>query len=138
VPVHGSRFTLSTRGETDIIDITDKVAAALAGCGIADGLVTVFVSGSTAGVTTVEYESGLVEDLRECYERVAPREGRYAHNARWGDGNGYAHVRASMTGQSFTVPLADGRLQLGTWQQIILIDFDNRPRTRTVLVQVIG
>jgi secondary thiamine-phosphate synthase enzyme len=136
--VYTDTFQVSTKGETDIIDITGTVSKSVRKSGLSAGLVSVFVSGSTAGITTVEYEPGLVQDLREAYERTAPRNATYAHNNRWGDGNGYAHVRASLTGQELSVPFSNSSLMLGTWQQIILIDFDNRPRTRQVTVQVIG
>ncbi|MFW6180761.1 MAG: secondary thiamine-phosphate synthase enzyme YjbQ [Spirochaetota bacterium] len=131
-------FQVKTRGETHIIDITRQVADAVGRSGISEGLAAVFVAGSTAGITTIEHESGLVSDLREAFERVAPRDGVYAHNERWGDGNGYAHIRASFIGQTRCFPVRDGEPVLGTWQQLILIDFDNRPRTRTVTVQIIS
>jgi secondary thiamine-phosphate synthase enzyme len=138
VAVNSYRFSVSTKGETDIIDITDQVAEWLNTSGLRVGTATVFVSGSTGGVTTVEYESGLVEDLQRLFEQVAPKGAHYAHDARWGDGNGYAHVRASLLGPSLAVPFADGQLLLGTWQQIVVIDFDNRPRRREVVVQLVG
>ena len=102
------------------------------------GILTVFVPGATAGVTTIEYEPGLVHDLKEAFEKIAPRRGEYMHNARWGDGNGFSHVRASFLGPALTVPFGDKGLTLGTWQQIVLVDFDNRPRTREVIFQFIG
>jgi len=136
--VHTGSFQVKTRGETHIIDITGQVSEAVERSGVGEGLAAVFVTGSTAGITTIEYENGLVSDLREAFERIAPREGRYEHNQRWGDGNGYAHVRASFIGQTRCFPVRDGAPALGTWQQIILIDFDNRPRTRTVTVQIIS
>lgn len=136
--VSTQRFTLSTKGETDIIDITGRVADQVKESGLRSGTATVFISGSTGGLTTVEYESGLIEDLQRAFEQLAPRSARYAHDARWGDGNGYAHVRASLLGPSLAVPFSDGDLLLGTWQQIILIDFDNRARRREVIVQVVG
>ncbi|OGP81005.1 MAG: secondary thiamine-phosphate synthase enzyme [Deltaproteobacteria bacterium RBG_13_65_10] len=129
---------LSTRGDTDVHDLTDRVAQALREAGIRDGTVTVFVPGSTAGVTTIEYEDGVVGDLRDAIERVAPRNIPYAHDAKWGDGNGYAHVRAALLGPSLSVPFQGGRLLLGRWQQIVLVDFDNRPRKREVVVQIVG
>jgi len=131
-------FLIETRGETDIIDITDRVKKIIAESSVVSGTATVFVSGSTAGITTVEYEDGLVQDIEDLYERIAPRNGDYQHNIKWGDGNGFAHVRASITGQSFSLPFCDRRPLLGTWQQIIMIDFDNRPRTREIIVQIIG
>lgn len=132
------KFQVSTKGHTDIIDITAKVADLLSKNHLKRGNATVFVSGSTAGVTTVEYEPGLVKDLPEAFERVAPTGRRYHHDATWGDNNGYAHVRASLLGPSLTIPFHDGALLLGTWQQIVLIDFDNRPRDRSIVVQLIG
>jgi len=132
------RFAVSTRGHTDIIDISDRVREAVAKSGLKSGIATVFVSGSTAGITTTEYEPGLLKDLPEAFERVAPTGRTYHHDSTWGDANGYAHVRASLLGASFTVPFQNGELLLGTWQQIVLVDFDNRPRTRTLIVQLVG
>jgi len=106
--------------------------------GVKNGIVTVFVPGSTGGVTTIEFESGLISDLQQMFERVIPTNIAYKHDLRWGDGNGYAHVRASLLGPSLTVPLVDGRLTLGTWQQIVFVDFDNRPRSRRLIVQIVG
>ncbi|MBC8477605.1 MAG: YjbQ family protein [Dehalococcoidia bacterium] len=132
------RISLQTRGECDVVDITSQVASQVAESGIGSGIVTVFVAGSTAGVTTIEYESGVIADLQQAWERAVPRGIPYAHDRRWGDGNGYSHVRASMLGCSLIVPFSDGNLTLGTWQQIVLVDFDNRPRTRQVVLQVMG
>ena len=131
-------ISLRTQGDGEIIDITAKVQKHLTESGITNGIVTVFVTHSTCGITTVEYEPGLIEDLGKLWERLAPKNVPYAHNAQWGDGNGYAHVRASLLGTSLTVPFMDKKLVLGTWQQIILVDFDNRPRNRTIIVQVMG
>ena len=131
-------FTVSTRGFNDIIDITPSVRELIRKHRVKNGNVTVFIAGSTAGVTTIEYESGLLKDLPEALEKVAPMNKRYHHDSRWGDDNGYAHVRASIIGASLTVPFSNGELLLGTWQQIVLIDFDNRPRTRKVIAQIIG
>jgi len=114
------------------------VAQEVAGSGLKDGTVTVFMTGSTGGVTTVEYESGLLSDLRDLFDRLTPSNIPYQHNLRWGDGNGHAHVRASLLGASLTVPFVDQRLTLGTWQQIIFIDFDNRPRSRELVLQLMG
>ena len=136
--VYRSSISLSTAGETDIIDITGRVEKLVADSGVSRGMVNVFVTGSTAGLTTIEYESGLVHDLKEAMERIAPRKGNYAHDSRWGDGNGYAHIRASLMGPSLSVPLDGGRMMLGTWQQIVLVDFDNRRRDRTLAVTVLG
>ena len=132
------RIELQTKGNGQVIDITDEVARQVTATELKDGTVTVFVSGSTGGVTTVEYESGLVTDLQEMFDRLVPRGPRYHHDSRWGDGNGYAHVRASLLGPSLTVPFVSRRLTLGTWQQIIFIDFDNRPRRRELVLQIIG
>jgi secondary thiamine-phosphate synthase enzyme len=133
-----SRLSFSTGGDTDVIDITSKVLRKAAESGVTDGQVVLFVPGSTASVTTIEYESGVVQDLKDAVERLAPEGIFYRHDARWGDGNGYAHVRAALLGPSLTVPLIGGRLALGTWQQIVLVDFDNRPRERIVLVHISG
>jgi secondary thiamine-phosphate synthase enzyme len=127
-----------TRGFCDIIDITAKVQQEVQTERLAKGLVALFVSGSTASLTTVEYEPGLVQDLQEFFERLIPSQQKYHHDARWGDDNGFSHLRASLLGPSLQVPVADGRLLLGSWQQIILLDFDNRPRTREILLQILG
>jgi len=129
---------LESRGETDIINITNEVESAVRKSKVKNGTVTVFVPGATGGITTVEYEPGLVSDLKDAFERIASRRARYAHNEKWGDGNGFSHIRASLLGPSLTVPCSGGKLTLGTWQQIIFIDFDNRPRTREIVLQIIG
>jgi len=129
---------LNTKGNTDIIDITQQVQGIVSNAKIKNGTATVFVQGSTGGLTTVEYESGLVQDLKAFFEKIAPKSGHYEHNMRWHDGNGYSHVRASFLGPSLAVPFVDKKLQLGTWQQIIFIDFDNRPRSRELIVQIMG
>ena len=131
-------FSLKTSGDSDLIDITGKVTNVLKDSGISSGIVTIFVPGSTAGVTTIEYEEGAVRDFQAAIERIAPKGIHYHHDARWGDGNGYSHIRASLLGPSLTVPFSSSKLLLGTWQQIVLIDFDNRPRTRRVVIQVLG
>jgi len=131
-------LSLNTAGNGDVADITAEVSETVTKAGIRDGQVLVFVPGSTGAVTTIEYESGVVKDLLEAIEEVAPVGKYYRHDERWGDGNGHAHVRASLLGPSLTVPVGDGRLILGTWQQIVFIDFDNRPRNRRILVQVSG
>ena len=138
MPVETKSFTISTQGNCDILDITPHVSRELAKAGISSGTATVFVAGSTCAVTTIEYESGVLSDLKDAFERMAPETMHYAHNARWGDGNGHSHVRASVLGPSLTVPFSDGSPLLGTWQQIVLVDFDNRPRTRKVIIQIIG
>jgi secondary thiamine-phosphate synthase enzyme len=132
------RIGLKTQGNCHIVDITRQVAQEVAGSGLRDGTVTVFVPGSTGGVTTVEYESGLLSDLRDLFDRLAPSNIPYQHNLRWGDGNGHAHVRASLIGPSLTVPFVEQRLTLGTWQQIVFVDFDNRPRSRELVLQLMG
>lgn len=137
MPVFTSSMELSTRGGSEIIDITGQVQERLSHSGMREGLVTVFVPGSTGGVITLEYEPGLVSDLGEAFERLAPREKAYHHDRTWGDGNGHSHVRASL-GPSLSVPFREGRLVLGTWQQIAFVDFDNRPRRRVLIVQVMG
>ena len=129
---------LKTRGETDIIDITGKVADYVQSSKVKDGIVTIFMPGSTGGLTTIEYESGLIEDLKQSFEVIAPRDGEYHHNLRWQDGNGFSHVRAAVLGPSLTIPFSNKRLHLGTWQQIVFIDFDNRSRSRELIVQIIG
>ena len=127
-----------TTADTDIQDLTQDVAQILAQSGVLEGQVLVFTPGSTAGITTIEFESGVVFDLERAIERLAPLDMHYDHDARWGDGNGYSHVRAALLGPSMAVPVFDGQLQLGTWQQIVLCDFDNRPRERRIIVQVMG
>jgi len=129
---------LKTGGQTDILDITEKVAAEVASSGITSGTVTVFVAGSTAGVTTIEYEPGLIADFKNAWQRIAPLGIPYEHDSRWGDGNGFSHVRASFLGCSLVVPFTDKSLSLGTWQQIVVVDFDNRPRSREIVLQIMG
>jgi len=136
--VRAETVTVSSRGHTDVIDITKQASQCVERSGCRAGIAILFVSGSTAGITTVEYEPGLVKDLRIAYEKIAPEKGGYHHHDTWGDDNGSAHVRASMLGPSLTVPFVDGKLHLGTWQQIVLIDFDTRPRKREILVQILG
>lgn len=131
-------ISFETKGNTDIIDITPRVDKKLLDSGQKNGSVLIFVPGATGALTTIEYESGLVKDLSDALERLAPRGLEYAHNLRWGDGNGHSHVRASLLGPSLSVPFEDGKLLLGTWQQIIFIDLDNRPRTRKLIIQIMG
>jgi secondary thiamine-phosphate synthase enzyme len=131
-------ITVETRGFNDMKDLTPFIAERLAATSLRSGIVTVFVPGSTGGVTTIEYEPGLVEDFSRLMEKSAPANQPYHHDRRWGDGNGFSHVRASLLGPSLTVPFNDGRLGLGMWQQVVLVDFDNRPRTRSVLLQFLG
>ncbi len=129
---------VATTDGTDILDLTPQVAEKVQGIGVAGGLLTLFIPGSTAALTTIEFESGAVNDLRAAIERLFPKDLDYAHDQRWGDGNGYAHVRAAFLKPSLSIPIDQGRLQLGTWQQIVLLDFDNRPRRRQVRGQVLG
>ncbi len=131
-------FSVKTRGDTDIIDITDLVNTSLRESKLKNGTLTVFVPGSTAGITTTEYEPGLLKDLPALFEKLIPKSGHYHHDLTWGDGNGYSHVRAALVKSFFTIPFVDGEMILGTWQQIILIDFDNRHRHREITVQMIG
>jgi secondary thiamine-phosphate synthase enzyme len=131
-------LSLSTSGFNDMHNITDAVAKKLSTHRLSNGTVTVFVPGSTGGLTTIEYESGLVEDLAEFMDRIIPRDKTYHHDARWGDGNGFSHIRSSLLGPSLTVPFSEGRLALGTWQQIVFVDFDNRSRSRTLVLQFMG
>ncbi len=129
---------LKTRGDAEMIDITGDVAATVKDCGVNSGTVTIFCPGSTSAVTTIEYESGALSDLERTFDEIAPVDRDYAHNLRWGDGNGHSHVRAAMLGPSLTIPFVDGALLLGTWQQITYIDFDNRPRSRRLILQILG
>ncbi len=137
--VETHQVSLTSQGNSEVVDITPRVADRLAEGSVRNGVVTLFVVGSTAALTTTEYEPGLAEtDLKALYERLAPEDGDYAHEATWNDDNGHSHCRATLTGPSLTIPLVDGKLTLGTWQQIILLDFDTRPRQREVIVQVLG
>lgn len=132
------RIQVSSKGETQMIDITERIQAAVRESGLSDGQVTVFVPGATAGISTVEYEPGLLQDVPEMFERIIPRNKIYHHNETWHDGNGHSHVRATLLGPSMTIPFVDKQLTLGTWQQVVLIDFDNRPRQRQIVLQMIG
>jgi len=131
-------IVLHTKGYSDVIDITPQVCQKIEKSGIKDGIVVLFVPGSTAAITTIEYESGVINDLTDAIERIAPQDISYKHDARWGDGNGFAHVRAALIGASFSVPVKEGKPILGTWQQIVVIDFDNRTRKRDIAVQIMG
>jgi secondary thiamine-phosphate synthase enzyme len=135
---YSETISISTKGFTDIIDITARVFKILGRSGVEDGLVTVFCPGSTGGITTIEYESGVLNDLKRAVEKIAPSNVPYDHDRRWGDGNGFSHVRAALMKPSLTIPLVNGSLTLGTWQQIVFIDFDNRGRNRNIIVQVMG
>ncbi len=136
--VESLAIQFNTRGNADMIDITDQVTQAVVESGLENGLVTVFCPSSTSGLTTIEFESGALNDLRRLFDEIVDPDRHYAHNARWGDGNGHSHVRSALVGPSLSIPIVAGRLTLGTWQQIVYIDFDNRPRQRRLVVQVIG
>jgi secondary thiamine-phosphate synthase enzyme len=138
VAVHTSEIELQTDGDSDIVDVTGEVRAAVASTGVTDGQATVFVRGSTAALTTMEFEPGGVHDLQALLERLIPQRGDYEHNRLNHDTNSHAHQRASVIGPSEVVPVIGGRLALGTWQQLVLIDFDDRPRRRTVVIQVVA
>ncbi|HHL39257.1 MAG TPA: YjbQ family protein [Deltaproteobacteria bacterium] len=135
---YATTIGFSTSGFCDVVNITDEVEAAVEEAGVADGVVTVFVPGSTGSVTTIEFEDGVISDLKEAVERLVPRNMHYDHDRRWGDGNGFSHVRAALLKPGITVPIINGEIALGTWQQIVFLDFDNRPRTREVVVHVMG
>jgi secondary thiamine-phosphate synthase enzyme len=136
--IHSETISFSTKGFSDILDITDRVDAVVDRSRIEDGLVTVFCPGSTGAVTTIEFESGVLKDLQKAIEKIVPSNIPYEHDRRWGDGNGFSHVRAALMKPSLTIPMVKGKLALGTWQQIVFIDFDNRRRERNILVQVMG
>ncbi len=136
--IFSETISFGTKGFSDIIDLTDHVGAVLKRSKIENGLVTVFCPGATGAVTTIEYESGVLKDLQRAIEKVVPSNIPYDHDRRWGDGNGFSHVRAALMKPSLSVPLIRGRLSLGTWQQIVFIDFDNRSRNRNILVHIIG
>jgi secondary thiamine-phosphate synthase enzyme len=138
VPAHTSEVRLSTQGDADIIDITERVRSAVVESGVREGQATAFVRGSTAAIATMEHEPGGINDLRATLDRLIPVEGDYEHNRLNLDTNSHAHQRATIVGPSETIPVLDGRLALGTWQQLVLIDFDDRPRERNVVIQVIG
>ena len=132
------KISLQTKGNCDIIDITPQVEQQVAETDINSGTATLFVAGSTAGITTIEFESGLLSDFKGMWELDAPRDIPYDHDRRWGDGNGYSHVRASLLGASLVVPFNNKRLTVGTWQQIVVVDFDNRARSREIILQIMG
>ena len=136
--VTSTSIHMQTRGECEILDITRQVAQKVEESGIKDGTVTVFVPGSTGGITTIEYERGVLGDFQSMWQRMVPRDIPYGHDAAWGDGNGHSHVRASMLGPSIVIPFVDRRLTLGTWQQVVFVDFDNRPRSRNIVLQIMG
>ncbi|RKZ20599.1 YjbQ family protein [bacterium] len=136
--VKTSYIEFDTRGTDHIVDITDRIREIVKNSGINSGIVTVFVPGSTGGITTTEYEPGLLKDLPKAFERLAPEKEYYHHNETWHDGNGFSHVRASLIGPSITIPFVNGELILGTWQQVIFCEFDIRPRRRRLVVQLVG
>lgn len=139
VRVATKRFEVRSRQEGEVLDVTREVREAVASSGLSDGVATVFVVGSTAAITTIEFEPGLADDFPEMMERVAPKSGvEYEHQRRWHDGNGHSHVKASLVGPSLSIPFSGGELILGEWQQVVLVEFDVRPRTRKVVVQMIG
>ena len=136
--IEAHQFLVKTSAQTDIIDITLQVTQEIVRSSIQTGAVALFIPGSTAALTTIEYESGVISDLREAIERMAPEDLYYEHNERWRDGNGYSHVRSALLGPSLHIPIIDGQMTLGTWQQIVLLDFDNKPRERRIIAQLIG
>jgi secondary thiamine-phosphate synthase enzyme len=138
LPTKSGTVSIRTSAKDEVIDITGKVQNIVTNSGIENGLACMFVAGSTAAVTTIEFEPGLVKDFNDAMDRLYPKGIEYEHHRRWGDGNGHSHVRASLVGPSLTVPVVDGRLLLGTWQQIVFLEFDNRPRSREVAVQIVG
>lgn len=129
---------VKTKGECDVVNLTEAVAEVVGKADIKNGMVLTFVPGSTGGITTIEYEPGLLQDIPALFQKLIPKGPAYEHDNTWGDGNGFSHLRAALTGASFTCPLTEGRLLLGTWQQIVLLDFDNRPRNREIVVQIVG
>ena len=131
-------ITLQSRGNCDIIDVSSEVAKKVEESGVNNGTVTLFIVGSTAGITTIEYEPRLLGDFENMWDRVIPQNIPYEHSKTWGDGNGHSHVRASMLGASLTIPFVNKRLTLGTWQQVVFVDFDNRPRSRRIVLQIMG
>ena len=135
---HGATFEVSTEGFGDVVDVTPQVIAIVQKSGIRNGIVCIANPGSTAGITTIEFEPGAVADLKAALEKLAPEQARYRHNDTWDDGNGFAHLRSALVGASQSFPVRDGKIALGTWQQIVLLDFDNRPRRRKLVVSVVG
>lgn len=136
--VISEHIEIPTKGNTEIINISEKINSVVKKSGIKDGIVTLFVVGSTAGLSTIEFEPGLLKDLPETFEKIAPMKHRYHHDDTWHDGNGYAHIRSTLLGTSLTIPIEDGATQLGVWQQVVLIDFDNRPRQRKIICKILG
>jgi secondary thiamine-phosphate synthase enzyme len=138
VKIINEKIKLRTRGNPDLVDITGQISVILRDSGLETGNLTVFVIGSTAAITTFEYEPGLVTDMQELYDKLVPKNKHYSHDETWGDANGFSHLRASLQGPSLTIPFEQGKLSLGTWQQVVLAEFDNRPRERQIVVQLIG
>lgn len=136
--VISEHIEIPTKGNSDIINISEKINSVVNKSGIKNGIVNIFVVGSTAGLSTMEYEPGLLKDLPEAFEKIVPTKHRYHHDETWQDGNGYAHLRSTLLGTSLTIPIEDGATQLGVWQQVVLIDFDNRPRQRTIICKILG
>jgi len=133
-----NKVNINTKGNEDFVNITRQLVKLCDSSGLENGIMTVFISGSTAGITTFEYEPGLIRDLKEFYDKMAPTNVHYHHDETWGDANGFSHVRATLTGPSMVIPFEKGKLLLGTWQQVVLMEFDNRPRSREVVVQLMG
>lgn len=138
MPIKTDTISIHTRGNADIHDITHQIERHVTQSGFKDGLVTIFCPSATSALTTIEYEDGALSDLRRLFDEILPQHREYAHNARWQDGNGHSHVRAALLGPSLTIPVVDGKLTLGIWQEILYVDFDNRARERTLVVQVLG
>lgn len=136
--VINKKIGIKTKGDCDVIDITDQIAKEISNSNISSGVATIFITGSTAGITTIEHESGLISDFKNMWDRNVPSNITYQHDQRWGDRNGYSHVRASLLGPSLIIPFVNKRMTLGTWQQIVVVDFDNRPRSREIVVQLLG
>ena len=132
------RISFNTKGNADMQDITNQITQIVGECGLETGTITLFAPSATSALTTIEFESGCISDLRRLFDEIVDPQRHYAHNARWGDGNGHSHVRAALLGPSLSIPFVEGRLTLGTWQQVIFVDFDNRQRRREIIVQVIG
>jgi secondary thiamine-phosphate synthase enzyme len=136
--VYTTYIECDTKGNADMLDLTDRVSSVLKQAGLQDGLITIFTPSSTSSLTTIEFETGALEDLRNALDTIAPVDAEYRHNLRWRDGNGHSHLRAAIMRPSLSIPVTNGNLTLGTWQQILFIDFDNRPRHRKLIVQMIG
>ncbi len=136
--VINKKISIQTKGNCDIIDITTQIDREISNSNVSNGIANIFISGSTAGISTIEYESGLISDFKEMWNRNVPSNTPYQHDQRWGDGNGHAHVRASLLGPSLVVPFVNKKMTLGTWQQVVVVDFDNRPRSREIVLQLSG